>query len=384
MSIVNIAMKIYKYCWLVVLSIGLGVCYADRVKLSNGGSFDGLVVEDSAEYILLDLGTGSMKLDRKYIKSIKYSGHTEREDIKRQWQRKHFLNKKFVPVGHDDLVAEFKKLRLQRDVAARASGAIKTSKRKVGLCEKELEVLKDEYNAANVKLKDVNKDADMLGYNELVRRVNSLVAEINVKVGELGKLNGSFGEMSTAISAYLSELSDFEVMLRLRKNSLPESSGSNVLLFYEGLSERVAEFNKEFPKDVIASKRIGRSTLVTVVVNDKLSGTFVLDTGAELVSISEGFAGRLGIKMNSLPMLDLTVADGRKVSGRAVTLGSVRLGGAFSENVPAVIIPGYNNKRTDHDGLLGMSFLRDYIVRLDGASGNLVLRRTEAVNNYSE
>ena len=349
------------------------MCRADKVVLSNGGSFKGVITKETPKYVLLDLGTGSMNLDRKYIHSIKYSGDMERAEIKKQWQEKYFLNKKFVPAGHEDVVAEFKKLLLQRDVALRSSGIIKASKRKEELYTKELELLKDKYAVANVKLKDVNKESDMLRYNELVRRVNSLVAETNVKIRQIENLIDSAGKMTLVISDYLLGLAGFEKTLHARQASLPAGSDSNVQFLYEGLSEKISRLNDEFSKEVIASSKSGRSTLVTVVINDIASGTFVLDTGAELVSMTEAFAARLGINMSSLPMLDITVADGRKVKGRAIVLKSVRLGESSSKNVPAVILPG--EKRSGHDGLLGMSFLSDYIVQLDGSSGNLILRQ---------
>ncbi len=350
----------------------VGVCYADRVGLVNGGSFDGLIIKESSDSVVLDLGTGSMKLDRKYIDSINYSDNAEREEIKRGWQKKHFLNKKFVPAGYEDLVVAYKKLLLQRGVAMRASGAAKSAKFKEVAYQKELDVLKSKYAAASGKLRGVDKETDMLGYNALVRQVNSLSAAISVKIAQLQK-NSDRLSAATAISSYLSELDGFEEMLQKRKRLLPADADDGVRFLYEGLSAKVAELNKEFSKEVIATKRRGRSTLVTAVMNDKVSGTFVLDTGAELVSITEAFAGRLGLHIDSLPAVDITVADGRRVKGWAVVLKSVRLGGAYSENVSAVILPG--KERPGHDGLLGMSFLHDYIVRLDGASGKVVLRR---------
>ena len=375
MFIMNICLKTFKYCWLVILFAGWSVCYADKVVLSNGGSFEGLIVKDTPQYVVLDLGTGSMNLERRYISSVKYSGTAEREEIKRQWQKKYFLNKKFIPVGHEDIVKEFRKLLLQRDVASRSAGALRASKRKKERYVKEIELLKDKYAVANVKLKDTNKEADMLRYNELVRRVNSLVADINVKVGQIEKFSSSSGKLTAVISSYLSELAAFETKLHALKASLPSGSGGDIQFFYDRLLEKVVEYNNEFSKDIIVSKQRGRSTLVTVIVNDRATGTFILDTGAELVSMTKEFAGRLGINMKSLPILDITVADGRKVKGFSVVLGSVRLGSSSSKNVPAVILP--SEARSDYDGLLGMSFLRDYIVQLDGTSGTLVLRRLD-------
>lgn len=372
MFIVNIVKKIIKYSLLMIFFVGIGVCNADKIELTNGNSMNGIISREAKKYIVLDLGTGLMNLDRKYIKSINYSGDYEREEIKRQWQKKYFLNKKFIPAGYEDVVAEYNNLLLKRNVAARAVRAIKSSERKEAVYNKELVILKKKYEAVNLKLREVNKDTDMLRYNELIREVNSLVASINIKVGQIEKNISSAGN-TAVISEYLSELSQFKGMIYAHKASLPASVESSVVFFYEGLSKKITKLDEEFSRDVIASKQRGRSTLVTVFMNDKVSGTFVLDTGAELVTITEKFAGRLGINMESLPLLDITVADGRMLKGRAVVLDSIRLGNSSSKNIPAVILPG--NEQSGYDGLLGMSFLRDYIVQFDGASGKLTLRK---------
>jgi clan AA aspartic protease (TIGR02281 family) len=366
-------MKNLKFCLLIFLFVVIGVCYADRVEVSNGGSFDGIITESTDKYVVLDLGTGSMKLDRRYISSVEYSGAMERDLIRKKWQQKYFLNKKFVPAGHEDMAAAFRTLLLQRDIAARASGKIQMIKRRELAYKKSLDSLRQRYDVANARLKTIDMSADVGAYNLLVGKVNSLMAEINLNVRKLETAGRDSDKPVAAISSYLSELSEFEAALNVRKSSLSVNVASDVRFFYDGITKKVTELNKEFSREVVASKRRGGSTLVSPVINNRFAGVFVLDTGADLVSMTERFARRLGININTLPVIDITVADGRMVKGHAVVLSSVRLGNAHSENVPAVILPG--DEQSGHDGLLGMSFLRDYIVRLDGASGNLVLRR---------
>ena len=351
---------------------GLSVSYADKVKLSNGGSFSGLIIEKNKKHIVLDLGTGTMNLDRKYIKSISYSSDVEREEIKKQWQKKYFLNKKFVPVGHEGEVVAFRKILLQRDVAARVSRAMVASKRKEDVYLKKIAVMKSEISQARIKLEKAQQ-SDVDVYNKLVHKVNNLTAEISVMLGQVEKLKADSGMNISVISSYLTKLLSFEELVRRKRDALTADGDSAVIAFYDGLLDRVAKFDGEFTKDRIASRRRGNSTVVAVVMNGKVSGEFVLDTGAELVTMSAAFAARLGVDNSALPVVDITVADGRKVKARAVLLKSIKLGDAYSENVPAVIMPRESDPA--HDGLLGMSFLRDYLVQLDGATGGLTLRR---------
>jgi clan AA aspartic protease (TIGR02281 family) len=93
------------------------------------------------------------------------------------------------------------------------------------------------------------------------------------------------------------------------------------------------------------------------------------------MSISESMAQKLGIDTDQLADRQIIVADGRKVDVKSTTLKSVRLGEAYAKDVPAVVIP--TPTETGPDGLLGMSFLRNFVMRFDAATGNLVLRRFE-------
>jgi aspartyl protease family protein len=79
--------------------------------------------------------------------------------------------------------------------------------------------------------------------------------------------------------------------------------------------------------------------------------TFLVDTGATLVSVPEGLANRLGLER--LAPIRLETAAGN-VQGWMTRLDEVRLGGIAQTDVRAAINPGR------HDTvLLGMSFLRD-------------------------
>lgn len=79
--------------------------------------------------------------------------------------------------------------------------------------------------------------------------------------------------------------------------------------------------------------------------------TFLVDTGASLVSVPEGLADRLGLER--MAPITLETAAGR-VQGWLTRLEEVRLGDIVQNNVRAAINPGR------HDTvLLGMSFLRE-------------------------
>lgn len=79
--------------------------------------------------------------------------------------------------------------------------------------------------------------------------------------------------------------------------------------------------------------------------------TFLVDTGATLVSVPEGMATRLGLERQAPIRLETAAGP---VQGWLTELDEVRLGDIVQRNVRAAINPGRHETV-----LLGMSFLRD-------------------------
>ena len=98
----------------------------------------------------------------------------------------------------------------------------------------------------------------------------------------------------------------------------------------------------------------------------------MLDTGATLVVLSPVLAARLNITRDpGMENLRMTLADGSVVEAAPVILKSVRVGKATSANVSAVIMPDAPSDGID--GLLGVSFLKDYLLNYEPQSGRIEL-----------
>jgi len=95
---------------------------------------------------------------------------------------------------------------------------------------------------------------------------------------------------------------------------------------------------------------------------------FLVDTGATDVAVSENLARGLGLEFG--PRITVMTAAGPALAWRT-RLTSVRLGGLSRENVRATITPGLGAQ-----ALLGMSFLKHFSIRQDGAQLVIENRRT--------
>lgn len=104
------------------------------------------------------------------------------------------------------------------------------------------------------------------------------------------------------------------------------------------------------------------------MANGQINGqtvTFMLDTGATQVALSESLANRLNLK--KLMAVDLSTANGM-VRGWATMLQTVRLGDIELHDVRATIAPNM-----DDEVLLGMSFLRQ--LEFTQRNNQLILRQ---------
>jgi len=109
--------------------------------------------------------------------------------------------------------------------------------------------------------------------------------------------------------------------------------------------------------------------LAEVVLNERVSRYFIIDSGASFTLINRETATDLGIIIDeNTPFTPIiTVSD--RILVPLVTLKSVRVGEVKAENVMALIydIP------TGIDGLLGNSFLNQFRVVLDSANEKMTL-----------
>lgn len=124
---------------------------------------------------------------------------------------------------------------------------------------------------------------------------------------------------------------------------------------------------------VIAMQKEGTSYFVRVKLDDKVWARFLVDTGASVVQISKAMAQKLKVKIVRGMTIPVRLAGGAMVPGRPVILKRVELSGAVVENVQAIVL------ETDNlglrDGLLGMSFLENFIFSIDTKKNELILQK---------
>lgn len=135
---------------------------------------------------------------------------------------------------------------------------------------------------------------------------------------------------------------------------------------------QLKELAKAVLSEVIPIRRTPSDSLyVAATLNEDKTIEMVLDSGATLVCLSQKVAAHVGVKTSAADAkLVLQLADGRTVSGTAVTIPTMRIGQFTVKNVEAVVL---GPDAPFAESLLGMSFLRHFQFKIDPAANELKL-----------
>ncbi len=111
--------------------------------------------------------------------------------------------------------------------------------------------------------------------------------------------------------------------------------------------------------NTITSVRVRKSGSVLLVeaTLNNVTGLFIIDTGASLVSVTRSFANKARISADMEDKITLQTANGLS-DGFLATASSMQVGNAYSTFVPVVVVDDAKFGANDNViGLLGMSFL---------------------------
>lgn len=127
-------------------------------------------------------------------------------------------------------------------------------------------------------------------------------------------------------------------------------------------------------KDIIIPlQKMGGSLIVEVTLNQERTAHLIVDTGASLTVLSTKIAIDLGILgTTDTELLTINTAGG-SVQVNMNYLSSINIGNARAENI-AVAIHDLPDIPEEIEGLLGMSFLKHFLITLDAEHARLILR----------
>lgn len=362
-----------------ILLLGLGTpciwitpASADTIHLKNGQSIEGIISKETDTAVVLSFGVGSMTLKRSTIRSITRSSTADTRRISKDWEKRYYLHPKHVLQDLQKLAAAFRNTEAVRQQARQAHRRIaKTTKQAVAR-DRDILALQQKRLVVSARLKTTDfKHVEI--YNRLVAESNTINATIAVNRAEAANEKPTIQQAQKQISAYLDTCASFEQAFSTAQTKyLKGERDEQRDHFFEQLGSAFNGIKKDFTDSAVPTVSHGGNTIVSVRINGQHSGKFVLDTGASAVTITTAFAKKLNLDLSRSREVTITLADGSTRKAPAIRLTSMQVGDARAENIEAIIMPAAPGQNLD--GLLGMSFLKHFVVRLDGDSGNLVLR----------
>ncbi len=355
--------------WLALSMIVAG----DTVRLRNGHELEGLVTEQTADRIVLSIGIGSVNLKPAEVAEIQRSDPAAAARLRAQWQARYFTHDKYVPEGLGWLAAEFKDLEGLHSAARVALDFLRGLPDKKDAREKDLARLREETAIAGAELKVMDPKANVKAYNELVTQFNRQQAEMATVHNEVVNLQDRAPAAQKTVTDYINQLPVFAAhFAAARSNQYPRAAAAQVDLFFREMDRRLAELQAEIQQHDIPYQGRKGGIQVTARINGALNARMVVDTGADVVTISEFTAQRLNLNLARAPSVTVSLADGSTATGRGVVLDSFAVGDITLRRVAAIVLPG--RPGADLDGLLGMNVLRRFIVRLDPAGNRMRLQ----------
>jgi aspartyl protease family protein len=122
-----------------------------------------------------------------------------------------------------------------------------------------------------------------------------------------------------------------------------------------------------------------RAIIIRALLDDSVNVNLMLDTGASLIMLSRKIGEALGVDLSDVKkdVMELHLADGRRTAARAVILKSVRIQDVEVKNVMAAIMLDQIPEPGLVDGLLGMSFLSKFNLKMDLKGMSMTLEKIE-------
>ncbi len=360
------------YLLLCFFSFYSSLALADKIVLKNGRHFTGTIKKQTSSHITLDIGGGSISLRKSNIESISKNNDSTTTQAYRN--PINVLIELDPPSELMDIAYTFKKLKNERFSAIQAKKQAQDIKRERADLLKKFAQEKKRYFTAAQRVSRANPNGNTRVYNRRVHKQNQSGNALKTIQNKISLSFKNVNHGKKMISRYQSSLENMQWQVKQRK-SATGNSNKQAQLFWNKLDKKLYKFNDEFKRFSIAHDAAKDHMILTVRINDRIDGRFLLDTGATYVTLSQAMATRLNLDLSGSLSIPLKIADGSTINGQVVVLNSMRVGGVQANQISAVILPSSPNRGID--GLLGMSFLREFVVNIDSANNKIIFERFE-------
>lgn len=243
-----------------------------------------------------------------------------------------------------------------------------------------------EYRQLNERL---GTEKDAFRHNQIIGQINSLVSKMKEAVEfkdareadlkKTGESRDTYINLAVETATKLDELqkqyealaADEDVkaaLAKINEKARPKMKlgpSADFATNYAFVKRERGQINSA----IVKVNTEGNVPHVDVTINGKVTRSMVLDSGASFVALTADMAKALDMKPGPKdPTLKLQLADGKVVDAKQMMLKSVRVGQFTVENVECAVLP---ESLIAAENLLGGSFLRNFVYKLDHEAGEL-------------
>lgn len=345
---------------------------ADTFYMKSGNEIEGTVVSENASSMMVDIGYGTVSLEKTEILRVRRATKAQRAAAAAELRRKKYSSGTLAPKGAGKLAGLVRAALAGRKKASEAKAERAALAAELKKTEKELVTLRKRYIELSKELGEADMQAEPAEYNRMVGEANAAGNQIRIKEIGIQQARSKAGEPDPSFQDYLDSYNNLENYLRGEgKRFLAAQPKGKDGEYYSWLRAELVKMKKDFSHDSVESEGRNGHLIVKAVLNGRVTARLMVDTGATTTTLYENVASALKLDSKTPPRtVDIILGDGSTVKAQEVFLDSIAVGKSEVKYSAAIIMPAQSG---DIDGLLGMSFLRNFVVRVDSANGKLIL-----------
>ncbi|MDD5069685.1 MAG: retropepsin-like aspartic protease, partial [Candidatus Omnitrophica bacterium] len=235
-----------------------------------------------------------------------------------------------------------------------------------------------ELDNLNEKLITLNPQANTGEYNLLVKKFNALQASVKSHANKITILFAEKDKKGKTIFNYLNSQALFRS--KFEKDSYSQLDlTDHEKKFLAVIDSRVSLLSKDFSRHSVDYDDFSNSIEIDALLNGTVKAKFIVDTGASIVLLPKSLAKILDLKpVKTSSEIVVTLADGKKVKAYLVVLETIAIGDITAKNVEAAVLESGDDQTI---GLLGMSFLKNFLVKIDSQNKKMILEEFEPVES---
>ncbi len=351
--------------------------HADTVYLKNKGVLKGVIRAEDPYRVTLSIGTGTMKISRDQIESIEKASEKENAAIEAAARKKAIEKGALVPESFADTARQLRELIAGRKAADDAKKLLDNAKSSLLSKKKKYKNLRVKFDAVNGEVAGMDPQSDIMSYNRHITEMNSLNSQIASIVEDLNALSMKVPEYERnywkAITEYGNAVGNFRLEFDKKVEGMKSRGISEEEALYAGIaSKAILDIEKGLNRDSVSLTKTANGMTVKAVLNGGTTCLLAVDTGASIVVISREIAQKIETNPNdTIEGVNFTLADGSTTKSDVIIVKSIKVGNSTAYDVPVAVSenpPGHGI-----DGLLGMSFLSNFNIKMDVANEKLVL-----------